>query len=135
MTKDNKKSEENKIKILVLDDDKTILTAFSCLIQSLPYNYDVEFFGNSQLALQAVTERPGEFKLIMTDIRMPGMDGIAFAEAVRALQPELPIIFMTAYVSEDFSRKAVRFKKAIYLEKPFHLETILRETVPNLLKY
>lgn len=126
---------KGKIKILVLDDDKTILTAFSCLIQSLPYEYDVEFFSNPQKALEAIVSRPTDFKVIMTDIRMPGMDGIAFAESVRAVSPELPIIFMTAYVSEDFSRKAVRFKKAIYLEKPFHLETILRETVPNLLRY
>ena len=124
---------KKKIRILVLDDDKTILTAFSCLMQSIAHDYEVEFFGSPQKALQELTARPDEFDVVMTDIRMPGMDGLAFAESVRVVLPNVAIIFMTAYACEDFSKKVTKFKNASYLEKPFHLETILKDTVPKLI--
>jgi len=122
-----------RTRILVLDDDKAILTAFSCLMQSIAHDYDVEFFGTPQKALEAVTLRPGDFDLVMTDIRMPGMDGLVFAESIRKVHPEVAIIFMTAYACEDFAIKVTKFRKATYLEKPFHLETVLKQTVPSLL--
>lgn len=122
-----------KIRIMVLDDDKSILTAFACLMPSLSEDYEVEYCLKPELALAEITKDPSRFQLIMTDIRMPGMNGIEFAESVRKIAPDLPIIFMTAYTSEDFQKKVVKFKRVVYLEKPFHLETILKETIPALL--
>ena len=125
--------EPEKTRIMVLDDDKSILTAFACLMPSLSDGYQVEYRLQPQAALDEIAKEPAKFQLIMTDIRMPGMDGMEFARKVRGVAPEIPIIFMTAYTSEDFQKNAVKFKRVVYLEKPFHLETILKETIPALL--
>ncbi len=125
--------ESAKIRIMVLDDDKSILTAFACLMPSLSDGYEVEYRLKPDAALEEISKEPQKYQLIMTDIRMPGMNGIEFAESVREVAPALPIIFMTAYTSEDFQKRAVKFKRVVYLEKPFHLETILKETIPTLL--
>ena len=122
-----------KTRIMVLDDDKSILTAFKCLMPSLSNSYEVDYRLQPSEALDEILRDPARYQLIMTDIRMPGMDGLQFAQSVRNIAPELPIIFMTAYTSEDFQKKAVKFQKVVYLEKPFHLETILKETIPTLL--
>ena len=122
-----------KTRIMVLDDDKSILTAFACLMPSLSDTYDVDYRLKPTEALDEIVREPAKYQLIMTDIRMPGMDGLQFAESVRKIAPNLPIVFMTAYTSEDFHKKAIKFQKVVYLEKPFHLETILKETIPTLL--
>ncbi|MBW7462017.1 response regulator, partial [Paenibacillus sepulcri] len=50
--------------------------------------------------------------VLLTDIRMPVMDGIALAEAVRATRPDLPIIFLTAHHEFEYARQAVRLGAA-----------------------
>ncbi len=122
-----------KVRIMVLDDDKSILTAFACLMPSLSDNYEVEYRLKPDEALDEIKADPAKYQLVMTDIRMPGLNGLEFAESVRTIAPELPIVFMTAYTSEDFQKRASKFKRVAYLEKPFHLETILKETIPLLL--
>ncbi len=127
-------TKNGKTRILVLDDDKSILTAFACLMPSLSDGYEVDYRLKPAEALEEITRQPDKYQLVMTDIRMPGMDGLEFAEALPRVAPALPIVFMTAYTSEDFQKRSVKFKKVVYLEKPFHLETVLKETIPALLK-
>ena len=64
---------------------------------------------------------------------MPDMDGIQFVEAVRDVRADLPIVFMTGLSSPEMREKVLKFEKVVFLEKPFQLESILSETIPNLL--
>lgn len=108
-------------KILVVEDDRdlnrTVCTylsrngyeAIGCLNANDAYN---EMYGNF-------------FDLIISDIMMPDIDGFAFAETVRSLNQEIPILFMTA--RDDFSAKQRGFRLGIddYLVKPVNLEELL----------
>ena len=124
----------NKIKILVVDDEELILKAFSRLMLNSRDKYDPEFFLSPEKALKAVSSNPDRYQVILTDIRMPHMNGIQFAKEVKILCPDLPVVFMTGFSSPQLKEKAVELKKVIYLEKPFPLISVLDETIPNLLR-
>ena len=108
-------------KILVVEDEKELnrtvcmylnkngYEAVGCLSASEAYN---EMYGNL-------------FDLIISDIMMPEIDGFAFAETVRELNKEIPILFMTA--KDDFGSKQRGYRLGIddYLVKPVQLEELL----------
>lgn len=120
-----------KIKILVVDDEKAILQAFSS--RAGGFNYEMEFFLNPATALETLALDPGAYRLIITDMRMPQMDGLTFLKTLRSLCPNLPVIFMTGYVTEELEKAVAQYKKVVFFEKPFPLEKIFKETIPQLL--
>ncbi|REE69579.1 YesN/AraC family two-component response regulator [Paenibacillus taihuensis] len=69
--------------------------------------------------------------VIITDIRMPVMDGLTFAERVRQRHSDMPIIFLTAYHEFDYARQAVKLGVSDFLTKPFLPEELTR-TVATL---
>jgi CheY-like chemotaxis protein len=72
------------------------------------------------------------FDLVITDFVMPRLNGLKFVEQLHPLQPRLPIIFITAYLSAT-SGKAILDDVAEVIPKPFELD-VLRSTVQCLLK-
>jgi len=125
---------DNRTKLLIVDDQKTILKAFSRLLKIREDKYFAEFCPKPVDALKAIKDNPQLYDIIMTDIRMPDMDGLEFIRAIRQTRPDIPVIFMTAYFSPEVRKEALNFKKVVFLQKPFHLMTILDETIPELLK-
>ncbi len=69
------------------------------------------------LALPLLEEQP--FDLVITDVRMPGVDGIALIERIKAFDPRIPVIAMTAFGSIETAVRAVRAGAVDYLPKPF----------------
>ncbi len=68
-------------------------------------------------------------EIVLTDIRMPRMDGVAFAERIRTFLPNTGIIFMSGYSDKDYLRAAIRLKAISYVEKPINnLEVIAAVT-------
>ena len=120
-----------KAKILVLDDEEEIVSVFSMLMEQ--FGYQAEFFSNGLEALEAVERAPTRFDLIVTDIRMPQMDGLTLARRIRAVRPDIPIIFMTGYPSDEIKRKTRELGKTVFLEKPFHLQKTFEDLIPKLL--
>ncbi len=107
--------------VWVIDDDQSIRWVLQKALQreGLPHR----LFDNAQEALTALGhEIPGA---ILTDIRMPGMDGLAFMEAVKAHHPRLPIIVMTAYSDLDSAVSAYQGGAFEYLPKPFDISHAL----------
>ena len=125
------KDANAKPKILVLDDEKEIVDVFSMLMHQFHYNAD--FFVDGKTALDIIMKDPNRYQLIVSDIKMPKMDGIAFAKKIREIRPDLPIIFMTGYPSEEIKNEILKLNKVTFLEKPFHLETTFQELIPKLL--
>lgn len=106
-----------KKKILVLDDD-----AVACEFLQEALNrdgYDVTTFTSAKEALK---EDLSSFDLLMSDIRMPGMDGLQFLEKVRKQWPDLPVILMTAYGSLETTMEALNLGAWDYICKPFSPE-------------
>ena len=120
-----------RIRIAVVDDEKLLLQVFSSLMRQ--YRYHADFFSNPLKAMDAIVANPARYQLVMVDIRMPQMDGITFAKKIRYVLPNLPVMFMTAFVSEEVREQAAALGNVAFLEKPFPLEVTLKEVIPKFL--
>jgi hypothetical protein len=85
--------------------------------------YAIEGFNSAQAALAAL--RPGEFDLVLTDLMMPELDGIAFIDAARRIDPALGAIVMTGHGTVDTAVQAMQGGALDYILKPFRLNVIL----------
>ena len=109
------------IHILVVEDDpKQNNLVCSYLMRN---NYEVKGCLDADSAYDAMVETP--FDLIISDIMMPGIDGFEFAQAVRNLDKNIPILFVSA--RDDMNAKSKGFALGIddYLTKPYELEELL----------
>jgi DNA-binding NtrC family response regulator len=103
-----------KKSILVIDDDAV---AGEFLQEALALDgYDVKTLTSAKEALRLELS---QFDLLMSDIRMPEMDGLRFLEEVHQKWPDLPVILMTAYGSLDTTMEALSLGAWDYISKPF----------------
>jgi DNA-binding NtrC family response regulator len=107
------------VRILVIDDD-----AIACefLQEALSRaGYEVDAFTSAKKALR---EDLSAYDLLMSDIRMPDMDGLQFLRQVHEKWPDLPVILMTAYGSLETTMEALRLGAWDYISKPFSPDQI-----------
>ena len=111
--------KENDIKILVVDDEKAICKLLSRLLER--EGCKVQVANNGFDALKLIkSELP---KILFTDFKMPGMDGIELMAKAKELDSDLPVIFITAYADVPGAVNAIKKGAHDYLPKPFdHLE-------------
>lgn len=122
-----------KKRILAVDDDGLVRKSLEILLKEAGYEPVVA--GSGQEALGFLTQR--HFDLLITDIRMPGMDGLQVIQAVRdycreAKKRPIPEIVLTAYNDEQVKQSAVRLGVREFLLKPFKIEEFLRILERNL---
>ncbi|HZN25295.1 MAG TPA: sigma 54-interacting transcriptional regulator [Burkholderiales bacterium] len=109
--------------ILVVDDDPDLLRLMQIRLSAAGYSVTVAESAERALAQLAVA-RP---RVVVTDLRMSGMDGMALFEAVRAQNPALPVIILTAHGTIPDAVSAVKGGVFGYLTKPFDARTLLTE--------
>jgi two-component system response regulator YesN len=111
-------------KLMIVDDDVIIRKGLSQNIDWERHGYEwIGAAGNGMEALQlAESLRPD---IVVTDIRMPHMDGLELTEKLAAKFPELKVILMTSYEEFEFAQKALKLKVFDYILKPFENETLL----------
>ena len=108
--------------ILVVDDE--------LLIRDLLYDFfsgqgwQIAVAENGEKALEIV--RSKKIDLILTDIKMPEMDGLTLASKVSQTHPEIPVVVMTGYPSVDTAVSALRSKVADYVIKPFNINQLFK---------
>ncbi len=107
--------------ILAVDDDPHILEVLEVRLVSA--GYDVITAGNGEEALQVLATRP--VRLVISDIRMPGMDGMRLQEEMERRGLQLPIIFLTAHGSIPGAVEAIKHGAVDYLTKPFDGQELL----------
>lgn len=110
------------MRILLVEDDETALEVFREALTE--YDYEVVTAKNGEDALQKA--RLQSFDLVVTDIRMPGTDGLQALEEVKAMHPETKSIVVTGYASEAETLKAMQIGVGEYLKKPFRLSELLQ---------
>lgn len=108
-------------KILYAEDDETL--AFLTKDNLEQNNYEVIHCSNGKSALKIFEEE--EFDICIFDIMMPKMDGFQLAEAVRKIDVEVPIIFLSAKTLKEDRIKGLRLGADDYLVKPFSIEELL----------
>jgi two-component system response regulator GlrR len=109
--------------ILVVDDDPDLLRLMQIRLTSAGYAVSTAESGERALA-QASVARP---QLVVTDLRMGGMDGMALFEAMRADHPTLPVIILTAHGTIPDAVSAVQRGVFGYLTKPFDSKALLAQ--------
>ena len=97
MTHDN-------IDILVVDDDISHCTILQALLRG--WGYNVALANSGRQALEQVREQV--FDLVLCDVRMAEMDGIATLKEIKALNPAIPVLIMTAYSSVETAVEALK---------------------------
>ncbi len=116
--------------VLVIDDETGSRESMAIAIEKT--GLGVRTFDEAQKALDYLQENPGA-RLAICDLRMPGMDGIAFIHEVRERELDLAIILVTGYGSIESAVEAMRVGADDYLTKPVDLYE-LRKRVMNLLE-
>ena len=114
--------------ILIVEDEKILRISLADALKNEGYTvYAVE---DGESAIQALVE--GDFSLVITDIRLPGADGMEILKKSLKELPSTPVIIITAYGSIDDAVEAMRHGAFDYITKPFDLDEIL-ETVKKAL--
>jgi len=109
------------VKILVVDDETAILETLGILFRG--EGYEVATADSGPKALAALEDEKPD--LVLTDIRMPGAGGLDVLAHARTVDPELPVILMTAQASLQTAVRAVNEGAYYYLQKPFANEELL----------
>lgn len=108
-------------RILVVDDEESVALTLQVGLQKLQ-GFDVTVATNGKQALDLLGQR--HFDLLITDYRMPGMDGMSLAEQVRKRYPWTAIIMVTAYSNDQLRNQASRIAIQQILSKPIKLSEI-----------
>jgi len=111
-----------KSRILVVDDEKDMLALLRRIITEKT-EHDVIVEHNPFKAIELIVGEP--FNVIITDLKMPKMDGIALLDEARKIQPSAAVIIMTAYATIETAVEATRKGAFDYITKPFRKERIL----------
>ena len=114
--------DKDKIRILVAEDDEQMV---DLLVRVLgEEGYEVTAVRDGAQALAKLEQDPG-FDLVLTDLRMPGVDGMELLRRAMARQLRQPVILMTAFGSIESAVQAMREGAYHYLAKPVHIEDLL----------
>jgi DNA-binding NtrC family response regulator len=111
---------ETKPKILVVDDEPSMLQMLSIVLSK--EGYDVISTTSSQEALKMMETQ--KIDTVVEDIRMPGMDGIELLRRIKEKDPALPVIVITAFCTWDNAMEAMRLGAYDYIKKPFDTDNI-----------
>ena len=117
-----------KARIAVLDDEQRMVDIIAMVLRR--EGHDVTPFTSATGALAALEQRP--FDLLLTDLKMPELSGLEVLRRARELEPELPVILITAHATVSTAIDAMRAGAFDYVEKPFdntELKTLVRRAL------
>ena len=107
--------------ILIVDDEKNYLLVLEALL--VDAGYEVITSGSANQTLEIAASH--ELDLVITDMKMPGQDGMEFLAQLGSRQPDLPVIMMTAYATVEKAVKAMKRGAFDYITKPFKNEELI----------
>jgi two-component system response regulator PilR (NtrC family) len=116
-------------RILVVDDEPSILEFFEILLSE--EGYTVDLVSNGREAMEMVERTP--YDLVITDLAMPEVDGMAVLERVKEISPETLVLMITAYATAESAVDAMKMGAYDYLLKPFKVDEI-RLVIRNALE-
>jgi DNA-binding NtrC family response regulator len=117
-------SSENRINILVVDDDPDIISILK--LELMRQGFNAVTFTDPNLALEHFGLNHKNYDLVISDIRMPTMNGFEFIKKVKRLKPTVKVFFMTAFEidANEWSNVLPSVKIDEFIQKPFTLEKI-----------
>ena len=125
------------LSILIVDDEPDVAELFRQRFRREVRQglYVLHFAGSGEEALERLDTgiRP-ELIVILSDINMPGMDGLALLREIKQRRPALPVMMVTAYGDDERRRRASEYGAADFLSKPVnfdHLKSRLHDLLPS----
>lgn len=115
-------------KILIVDDEQSYRQLLTLVFQE--EGHSVRTGMNGRQALELIAEEPAD--IIISDVKMPDMDGIQLLRSLRETQPQIGVVLMTAFASVDTARDAFKLGADDFIQKPFDVEElklIVRKTL------
>ena len=109
-------------RILVVDDELDMLMLLRMIIEDNS-DYAVETTNNPSEGLKMLTEK--DYHLVISDLKMPGMDGMELFDELQEIKPGVPVIIITAYGSLETADEAMKKGVADFITKPFRKDSIL----------
>ena len=113
-------NSQKAMRILVLDDEPIVCKRLQPALEKK--GYDVETFYQSEEALRRFIERP--FDIVITDLKMKGIDGMKFLTEVKKVSPETEVIVITGFATMETAKESFRQGVFDFLAKPFKLREI-----------
>ncbi len=107
--------------VLIVDDDQRMTYTLTDILAAKGYLAHPAHTGEEALQLA----RQKSFDCVISDIKMPGMNGVELFQVYRQLHPDTPIILMTAYAPGDLLTSEVSEKVVAVLRKPFDIDLVL----------
>ena len=108
-------------RVLIVDDEASIRDLLSKTLALA--EYDVDLAPDGRTALERLRIIP--YDLLITDLRMPGVDGLAVIREARRLKADIPVIIITGFSTEASAIEAVNLGVSGYLTKPFRVPRVL----------
>ena len=116
------KANESTYRVLVVDDDCTLREVVSRAVQRM--GHIVVTARDAETALEHATTARDPFDVVITDVDLPGMDGIELLEVLRTRIPTQCVVVVTGRIDEALARAALEKGAAKYLVKPFGLDEL-----------
>ena len=110
-----------ELRILLVDDEPLIRLSMVDALEAI--GHDVEAAASGTEGIEAICRRP--FDLVITDLRLPGADGLAVLKAAKEHGPSTEIVVITAHGSVETAVGAMKFGAFDYLTKPFQMDELL----------
>jgi two-component system response regulator AtoC len=107
--------------VLIVDDEESMRHLLSVILTDR--GYQVRAVSNGEDALKEIQAR--DYDAVLSDVRMPRLDGLKLLEAVKRLQPELTFIVMSAYGTQDDAIQAMKAGAYDYVSKPFKPDEVV----------
>ncbi len=112
-------------RILLVDDEAKMLRVLELQLQTSGFAVSKADSAEVGLKLLSSDEDEIPYALAITDLRLPGMDGLSFLKEARSRQPTMPVIVMTAFGTVETAVEAMKAGASDYLLKPFSLEDMM----------
>lgn len=114
------------LRVLVVEDDPDNARLVEYILNREGYRVDVASTAEFALERSAAARATHPFDLVVTDLVLPGLDGIELARVLRAIEPNLPVIVMTAHSTPDSADRARLLGISEYLHKPLMAPALVR---------
>ena len=111
-----------KKRALVIDDEQVVLDSVSKILTAENFEVYTTLNGGAGIS-HAINE---SFNIVLTDIRMPFVDGFKVLREIRRFKSGIPVVIITGYATVNSAVQAVRLGATDYIEKPFTPEQLLR---------
>jgi signal transduction histidine kinase len=115
--------EKQHVPILIVDDDEALLQALPQVVQLRMQNMPVDKSSSAQQALEMIQQH--DYDVIVSDVKMPGMDGLELLTRVHELRPDTPVVLITGHGDHDMAIKALRGGAYDYMLKPIDRDVFI----------